>query len=225
MGNGPFSYNKWLKLFNNYELFLGGIKNTLIVALGGLILAFIIGLIIGLILFYKVKIVQKLCKMYISIIQNTPLVIQIFVFYSVLPRIGITLGTMEIGIIALALHSGTYIANIIYSALNSIPKGQLEAAYSQGFNFLQSMHYIILPQAIKIALPPTTNQLVSLIKDSSLMAVIAGNDLMNVVNSFVSKTLVYGPTFVVTALVYLVLCLPLSILSRWLERRSIKYEQ
>lgn len=224
MDRGPFAWNKWIKLFENFNLFLDGFKNTLIVAISGLLLAFLIGLVIGLILYYKVRILDSICKIYISIIQNTPLAIQIFILYSVLPRIGITLSTINVGIIGLALHSGTYIANIVCSSISAIPRGQFDAAQSQGFSFMQSMIYIILPQSVKIALPPMTNQLICLIKDSSLMAIIAGNDLMNTVNSFIGRTLVYGPTFFIAGLMYFIICLPLSLFSRWLERKSIKYE-
>lgn len=219
MVNGPFSVNKWLKVLNNIDIFILGIKNTLIVSVGGLMLSLLIGLIVSLLIYYKVKGVQKLCKMYISLIQNTPLVIQIFVLYSVLPRVGINLNTILVGIIGLAFHSGTYIANIIISAIEAIPQSQFDASLSQGFNFFQSMRLIIFPQAIKIALPPITNQLVCLIKDSSLMAVIAGNDLMNVVYSFMGKTLVYGPTLFIAAIIYLLICVPLTIFSKKLERR------
>ena len=90
-----------------------------------------------------------------------------------LPKLGIRLDVVTIGVLSLALYTGAYAADIVHSAIMAVPTGQMEAASSQGFGYLQSMVHIILPQAVKIGLPPMTNQAVNLIKNSSVLAVIA----------------------------------------------------
>ncbi|HPS81032.1 MAG TPA: amino acid ABC transporter permease [Candidatus Limiplasma sp.] len=166
--------------------------------------------------------VLSLCKGYMSFFQNTPLVIQIFIYYNVLPKLGVRLGVVAIGIMGLALYTGAYAADIVRSAIKAVPTGQMEAASSQGFNYLQSMFHIILPQAIKIGLPPMTNQAVNLIKNSSVLAVIAGGELMYCADSWSGSNLIYGPTFVMTGVLYLSICLPISLLARYLEKRSVR---
>ena len=157
-----------------------------------------------------------------SFFQNTPLVIQIFMYYNVLPKFGIRLGVVAIGILGLALYTGAYAADIVRSAIQAVPTGQMEAASSQGFTYLQSMYHIVLPQAIKIGLPPMTNQAVNLIKNSSVLAVIAGGELMYVADSWSGSNLIYGPTFVMTGVLYLAICLPISLFARYLEKRSVR---
>ncbi|HNW86136.1 MAG TPA: amino acid ABC transporter permease, partial [Candidatus Limiplasma sp.] len=168
------------------------------------------------------RVVLSLCKGYMSFFQNTPLVIQIFIYYNVLPKLGVRLGVVAIGIMGLALYTGAYAADIVRSAIKAVPTGQMEAASSQGFNYLQSMFHIILPQAIKIGLPPMTNQAVNLIKNSSVLAVIAGGELMYCADSWSGSNLIYGPTFVMTGVLYLSICLPISLLARYLEKRSVR---
>ena len=146
-----------------------------------------------------------------SFFQNTPLVIQIFIYYNVLPKVGVRLGVVAIGVLGLALYTGAYAADIVRSAIKAVPTGQMEAAYSQGFSYLQTMRYIILPQAVKIGLPPMTNQAVNLIKNSSVLAVIAGGELMYRADSWSGSNLIYGPTFVMTGVLYLSICLPISL--------------
>jgi putative glutamine transport system permease protein len=112
-------------------------------------------------------------------------------------------------------------ADIVASAIRAVPFGQMEAASSQGFSFMGSMFRVVLPQAVKIGLPPMTNQAVNLIKNSSVMAVIAGGELMYAANSWGFDKLIYGPTFVLTGVLYLAICLPISLIARRLEKRSM----
>jgi putative glutamine transport system permease protein len=161
-----------------------------------------------------------ICMGYMTFFQNTPLVVQIFFLYNVLPRLHILLSPFACGCLGLALYTGAFGAAVIESAIKAVPAGQLEASYSQGMTYLQSMRYIILPQAAKIALPPMTNQAVNLIKNSSTLAMIAGGDLMYRANSWASSNQYYVPSFIVTGLLYLALCLPLSKFAQNLEKKA-----
>lgn len=221
--SGPFSIHNWEALFSDWGFFAQGFLRTLYISLLGLIFTLIIGVIVGMLLCGKNRLVLSLCKGYMSFFQNTPLVIQIFIYYNVLPKLGIRLGVVAIGVMGLALYTGAYAADIVRSAIKAVPTGQTEAAFSQGFSYLQTMRYIILPQAVKIGLPPMTNQAVNLIKNSSVLAVIAGGELMYRADSWSGSNLIYGPTFVMTGVLYVSICLPISLLARWLEKRSVRH--
>ena len=110
-------------------------------------------------------------------------------------------------------------SEIVRTGIQAVPKGQEEAAASQGFGYLESMGYIILPQALKVMLPPLTNVAANLIKNTSILAVIAGGDLMYQADSFASTTLAYGPAYLVVGVLYFIICFPLARLSGYLERR------
>lgn len=220
--SGPFSAQNWQAWFKDWPFFAEGFLRTLYISMLGLFFTLVIGLIVGILLCGRNRVVLAICKGYMSFFQNTPLVIQIFIFYNVLPKLGIRLDVVTIGVMGLALYTGAYAADIVRSAIQAVPTGQMEAASSQGFGYLQSMYHIILPQAIKIGLPPMTNQAVNLIKNSSVLAVIAGGELMYCADSWSGSNLIYGPTFVMTGVLYLSICLPISLLARWLEKRSVR---
>jgi putative glutamine transport system permease protein len=148
--------------------------------------------------------------------------IQIFLYYNVLPKTGVRLSVFTVGVLGLALYTGAYVADIVASAIRAVPLGQTEAALSQGMSDSQTLWYVILPQAVKVGLPALTNQAVNLIKNSSIMAVIAGGDLMYIADSWSGSNLIYGPTFVMTGLLYLTICLPISLIARSLEKRSVR---
>ena len=219
--SGPFSLHNWQAWFSDWTYFANGFLRTIYISLLGLAFTLVIGLVVGVLLCGKNRVVLALCRGYLSFFQNTPLVIQVFIYYNVLPKLGLRLGVIAIGVLGLALYTGAYAADIVHSAINAVPTGQMEAAHSQGFTYLQSMYHVILPQAVKIGLPPMTNQAVNLIKNSSVLAVIAGGELMYCADSWSGDNLIYGPTFVMTGVLYLCICLPISLLARKLEKRSM----
>jgi putative glutamine transport system permease protein len=108
---------------------------------------------------------------------------------------------------------------VVRAGIQAIPRGQQEAAYSQGFSYWGAMRHIVLPQAKRIMYPPLTNQAVSLIKNTSVLAMVAGGELMYHADSWSSNNLYYGPAYIVTGLLYLALCLPLATFARRLERK------
>ena len=220
--SGPFSLQNWQTWFSDWTYFAEGFLRTLYISMLGLFFTLVIGLIVGILLCGHNRLVLAICKGYMSFFQNTPLVIQIFISYNVLPKLGIRLDVVVIGVMGLALYTGAYAADIVHSAIKAVPTGQMEAASSQGFGYLQAMYHVILPQAVKIGLPPMTNQAVNLIKNSSVLAVIAGGELMYCADSWSGSNLIYGPTFVMTGVLYLSICLPISLLARWLEKRSVR---
>ncbi len=160
----PFALWKWEDTLAHWQMFASGLGFTLGVSILALILAGVIGVISGMMATGKIAILRYCSRIYVEVFQNTPLVIQLFFLYFALPPMGINLDVFTIGVLGIGAYHGAYMSEVVRSGINSIPKGQFEAATSQGFSYIEQMMYIILPQSIKIILPPATNQAVNLIK-------------------------------------------------------------
>ncbi|MGA9518857.1 MAG: amino acid ABC transporter permease [Trichococcus sp.] len=214
----PFALWRWESLLENSSDIGAGFIRTLQVAVLALILALVIGVVVGTMSTAKGRLPRAVARIYVEMFQNIPLVIQIFFMYNGLAMAGLVLSEFTIGVVGVGLYHGAYIAEVVRAGILAIPKGQEEAAYSEGFNYIQTMRYVILPQMVKIILPPLTNQAVNLIKNTSVLAIIAGADLMYVADSYASYSLNYGPAYAVAGLLYFLLCFPLATFAR-------KYEQ
>ena len=161
---------------------------------------------------------RSLSITYIELIRGTPLLVQIFIFYFFLGTV-LDISRIVAGISALAIFAGAYVAEIIRAGIQSIPKGQMEAARSLGMNVPQAMIHIILPQAFKRTLPPLAGQFISLIKDSSLVSVIAITDLTKSGREVITSTFATFEIWFVVAFLYLMLTSVLSQVISWVERR------
>lgn len=219
-GNGPFAGWRWASLFSDIDLFIEAWLTTIAIAALALLLALILGVIFGLMSTSNNKILRGISRVYVEFFQNTPLVVQIFFYYNGLPYIGVVMSTFLIGVLGVGVYHGAYISEVVRTGILSIPKGQMEAAHSQGFTTLQTMRYIILPQTIKIILPPLVNQAVMLIKNTSILAMIAGGDMMYRTNSWSTQgTLSYGPAYVLCGVSYFIICFPLAKWARYYEEK------
>lgn len=216
---GPFAGFKWLALLEDWSVFAEGFVTTILVAGLGLALAMSLGIVFGVAGAAPNRIGRLANRVYVEAIQNTPLVIQVFLLYHGLPHLGIVLPVFTIGVLGVGVYHGAYIAEIVRAGIQAIPRGQLESAYSQGFSYSLAMRHIVLPQAKRIVFPPVTNQAVSLIKNTSVLAMVAGGELMYHADSWSSSNLYYGPAYVVTGLLYFSLCYPLATYARRLEKR------
>jgi putative glutamine transport system permease protein len=219
---GPFSIPRWEALFASFDVLLRGALVTLLVASLGLALALALGIVIGVMSASQWRIPRAFARGYVEFYQNTPLLIQVFMLYNAIPIIypRLFIPVIAIGIMGVGMYHGAYIAEVVRAGIQSIGRGQLEAALSQGFTYVGAMRYIIIPQAMRIVLPPLTNQAVSLIKNTSVLAIIAGGDLMYAGDSFAGRFGHYGPTYVMVGLMYFLMCFPLARLTRRLEDRT-----
>ena len=217
--SGLFSMDAWATVWNHRESFLLGLGNTLLTAFAALMLAFAIGAVIGLMATSGKKPLKLVARVYVEFIQNTPLLLQLCFLYYALAFAGLSLGVIRTGIIALGVYTGAYMGEVVRAAIESVPKGQFEAAQAQGFNYLQRMGYIILPQSIPVMLPPMVNQVVNLFKNTSCLYIVGGADLISVTYSFVTGASTggaYAPAYVLCGLIFFVVCFPLSTLAtRW----------
>lgn len=197
---------------------LRGVGVTLEITAVSLILATAIGLTTALLRLSASLIGRGMARVYLELIRNTPLLVQIFFLYFVMAPI-LDLGRTTTAILALSLFEGAYASEIFRAGINSIGRGQWEAAYSLGLGRYQTYRRIILPQAIRRILPPLTSQAVSLVKDSALVSTIAVADLTMEARTIIAQTFLVFEIWFVVAAIYLLLTLTLSLLASSLERR------
>lgn len=156
---------------------------------------------------------------YVEFFRNIPLLVIVFFFYIGTPSLGLQLSGFTAGTIGLTIYTSAFIAEAIRSGILSVPDGQMEAARSSGLTYGQTMRMIILPQAIKIVVPPIGNQFINLVKNSSILALIAGTELMYQADLISAKTYVVFDVYIFVALFYLVITIPLSLGVSYLEKR------
>lgn len=201
--------------------YIPGFIMTLKVALAGLLLALILGIIFGMFSTSKFNVFKYISRVYVEFFQNTPLVVQVFFYYACLPYlIGGRVPKFTLGVIGVGIYHGAYISEVIRTGIEAVPAGQFDAAYSQGFSYLQTMRYIILPQTMKMILPPLTNQALNLVKNTSVLAMVAGMDLMYYADSWGSDRGFFVQAYLPCALLYFLICFPLARLARYLEIRA-----
>ena len=218
MGN-LFSLDAWMMVWHYKDTFILGFLTTVQVSLISLLISLTLGLIFGLMATSNKLSLQAIARVYVEFIQNTPLLLQICFLYYALSFSGNGIGILASGIISIGLYHGAYMAEVIRAGIQSIHKGQFEAAQSQGFDYFGTMYYIILPQSIKIILPPMVNQVVNLVKNTSCLYIIGGTDLISLTYNFVTGASTggaYGPAYLVCGLLFFIFCYPLSKLaSNW----------
>lgn len=191
------------------------------------IISFAIGLVIALVValarLSSNVVVHNLARFYISVIRGTPLLVQLFIVFYALPELGIKIDPFPAAVIAFSLNVGGYAAEIIRSAIQSIPKGQWEAAETIGLNYTGALRRIILPQATRVAVPPLSNTLISLVKDTSLASTILVTELLRTAQIAAAPTFEFFALYGTAAVYYWVICLVLSFGQSRLERRLERY--
>lgn len=208
-------------IWNYRELFIRGIWVTILLTIGGYIGGVIFGLFLGLGKLSKKKWVYYPCKIYVDFFRGTPLLVQILIIHlAVIPTLfGQSLGFMISGITALLLNSAAYNAEIFRAGIQSIDKGQMEAARSLGMTYYQAMRKVILPQAFRRMIPPLGNEFIALLKDSSLVTVIAANDLLYASKVIAGATFRYWEPYLTVAVLYLILTYVISKVIAYVEKR------
>ena len=214
-----FALWRWSYLWDDRMNFLRAFITTVELAAGGLVLALLIGFSVGILSTTSSRVARGISRVYVEIFRNIPLTLQIMFFYYGCIYSGLQISTLTVGIIGLGVCSGAFIAEIVRGGLNSVPRGQYEACYSQGLTYWQSMRRVILPQTVRIILPALGTQLSWLVLDTSVLSVIAGGDLLYITRNWASNgTLSYGPAYLVCGVIFFAMCYPITRLAR-------KYEQ
>lgn len=183
-----------------------------------------IGILTGLCRLSKIKPVNFLASVYVEVVRGIPLFVQLFYIYYAIGNL-VTIPPVATGVIAMSFCYGAYMGEVIRSGIEAIDRGQSEAALSLGFSSLQTMRYIVLPQAIRTILPPVGNECIALLKDSSMVSVIAIIDMMRLAREFSSTTYRAFEAYTTVALIYLIMTLLLSKLVSLMEVRMGRYER
>lgn len=216
---------------DRWMLFVQGLKITFIVTIGALILGVALGFVVAFIRSgydekartkkpgVAFRLLNAICKLYLTVIRGTPMMVQLLVMGFVIMVPKTDDGMILCGIITLGINSGAYVAEIARSGLISIPAGQMEAGRSLGFNYVQTMWYIIIPQAFRNILPALGNEMITLLKDTSLVSVIALRDVTKQAQNLVSITYQAYVPYLSLALIYLVLVIILTKILGVIERR------
>ena len=225
--SGLFSANAWQTVWTYRATFLHGLGNTVELAIVALLLSLVLGMLFGLLSTSGKKPLTAIARIYVELIQNTPLLLQMCFLYYLLAFSGNSIGILPTGMIALGVYHGAYMSEVIRAGIQAVPKGQSEAAQAQGFGYLGRMYYIILPQSIKIILPPMVNQVVNLIKNTSCLYIVGGSDLISVTYNFVTGSTTggaYAPAYIVSGVLFFAICFPLSTLASIWETSLKKRE-
>lgn len=205
------------------KILLPGLTATIPLTIISFSCALIIAVFMALVQFANVKVLKQLARFYIWIFRGTPLLIQLYVVFYGLPKVGLVLEPFPAAIIVFSLNEGAYCAETIRAALESVPRGQLEAGLCAGLSYLQTIFRIVLPQAMRTAFPPLSNSLISMVKDTSLAANITVMEMFMVTKQIVART--YEPLllYLEVGLIYLIFSTILTRLQTVGEKKLATY--
>lgn len=211
-------------IIQNIPLYKEALIVTLELGFIGIILSLIIGFICSIIQHYEISVLKTIVYWYVELSRNTPLLIQLFFLYYGLTKLGLALSGFTCGVIGLAFLGGSYMAEAFRGGFEAISKSQIESAISIGLSKVQIIRYIILPQAISIAVPSIGANCIFILKETSIISVIAVADLMFVAKDLIGMYYKTSEALTMVVIAYLIILLPMSLFFRWLERR-IRYAE
>jgi len=205
------TFLNWDVLKSSLPLLLSGLKVTLLLGLVSVVAGLVLGLVIALIRLYALRPIRLIAVVYIDLFRSIPLLVLLILVYFALPFVGISLSPFASAAMALTIVSSAYTAEIFRAGIEAVPKGQFEASQALGLRYRHMMSDIILPQAIRIVIPPLTNNCINVIKDTALASVVAMPDLLKQATQ--AQALEANPTpLIVAALMYIALLWPLVLL-------------
>lgn len=212
-------------------LLLQGIKLTVIISLISLAIGMVIGFVNCLMGLSKNPVLKALSEIYIWIIRGTPMLVQAFIIYFGVPQLfqllinpNFRIDAYTAGVITLSLNAGAYLSEIFRSGISAVPKGQIEAARSLGLGSARTMFKVVLPQAIKVAIPSMVNQFIITVKDTSILSVIGLAEIVNRAKVYVGKSYQFFATYILVAAYYLIVISILMLVSKYLEKK-FNYER
>ena len=234
MSNFPQKVDLFIESFiaqNGYVRVLEGLKNTVLIAVAGLIIGILIGTLIATVRVipkYKrlPRILNGICSFYVGLFRGTPIVVQLLVFYYVLlPMLGTNMTGLQVSIMVFGLNSGAYISEIMRSGILSVDPGQMEGGRAVGLSFATTMIKIVIPQAVKNILPTLGNEFIALIKETSVVSFVGAADLYVAFNYIGSNTYEFMVPYLVMAVIYIVLVLLISAGIKFMERSLRKSDR
>lgn len=212
-------------VLSSLPLLWKGALISLILAVISMFIGLVVGFTTALVRLYSRGLPNRIAAAYVSLIRGTPLLVQLYIVYYGLPQIGIVIGPWPSALIALSVNVGAYLSETIRSAISSVPKGQWEAGLSSGLSWWQVISMIIIPQATLVAIPPLSNTFISLLKDTSLVSIIAVVELLRAAQLIIARTYQPITLYITAAAIYWVLSEGLATIQRSLERSMSKHLQ
>ena len=214
----------WHILVDSFpKILLPGLKMTIPLTVIAFALAMVIATVVALVQFAHVKVLTQIARFYIWVIRGTPLLVQLFVVYYGLPKVGIVMEAFPAAVLVFSINEGAYCAETMRGALESVPVGQIEAGYCAGLSFVQVMRRLVLPQALRTAFPPLSNSLISMVKDTSLAANITVTEMFMATQRVVARTYEPLALYLEVALIYLIFSTLLTWVQRYGEKRLGAY--
>ncbi|MGN0568993.1 MAG: amino acid ABC transporter permease [Candidatus Fimenecus sp.] len=225
---------------DRYKFLLQGLKNTFTITIGALAIGIVIGIVVaavrtsfdknreamrlrGGIGYYILAFLNAICKFYLTVTRGTPVVVQLMIAYFVI--FALSDNGIPVAIFAFGINSGAYVAEIFRAGIMSVDNGQFEAGRSLGFNYFQTMRYVVIPQMFKAVLPTLCNEFIALLKETSVAGYVGVIDLTKAGNTIAGRTFEYFIPLITVALIYLVMVMILSWLVGRLERRLRKSDR
>ena len=232
---GLYEEFRWVMFENNrFDFIIGGLKNTFLITFGSLLIGILLGVIVAIVRstydknqnhlkkngglsYYLLSLLNGICKLYLTVIRGTPVVVQLMIFYFII--FAATDNGVAVATLAFGINSGAYVAEIFRSGIMAVDNGQFEAGRSLGLNYFQTMVYIIIPQMFKVVLPTLCNEFIVLLKETSVAGYVGVIDLTKAGNTIAGRTFSYFIPLISVAVIYLVVVVILTKLVSLLERR------
>lgn len=205
------------------KMLLPGIKVTIPLTAISFFVALVIAVIAAMIQVAKVPVLRQLVRFYIWVVRGTPLLVQLYVVFFGLPNLGVVLEPFPTAVLVFSINEGAYCAETMRAAIESIPKGQMEAGACVGMTWLQTMRHVVLPQAFRTAFPPLSNSLISMLKDTSLAANITVMEMFMVTQRIASRYYEHLALYIEVALIYLLFCTVLTKVQAVCEKKLAAY--
>ncbi|ANS76752.1 ABC transporter permease [Paenibacillus yonginensis] len=209
-------------VWDNLPFLFKGAYYTLLVTIVSMFFGLIIGLVVAIARLKGNRLIRGIARVYVSIIRGTPLLVQIFIVYYGLVDYGLTLGPLTAAYVALSVNVGAYLSETFRGAIQSIPKGQTEAAYATGMTGWQTMRRIILPQAARVAIAPMGNTFIGMLKETALVSAITVTELLRSAQLLVAQYYVNMPFYIGIAIMYWVMSTVFSAILNAAEKRLSK---
>ena len=203
------------------KILIPGIKVTIPLTLLSFALSLVLALFLAIVQIADIKVLKQFSKLYIWIFRGTPLLLQLFIIFFGLPSIGIMLDAFPAAVIGFGMNLAAYNAETIRASILAVPEGQTEAAYMLGLTYPQLMRRVVLPQAMRIAFPTLFNNLISLLKDTSLASSITVVELFTTAQQIAARTYEPFALYSEAAVIYLIFCTGLTMLQSYLEKKMV----
>lgn len=203
------------------QMLIAGVKVTIPLTILSFAVSLVLGLMLAIVQVANVKVLNQISRFYVWVFRGTPLIVQLFIIFFGLPSLGVNIDAFPAAIMAFGLNLAAYNAEVFRASILAIPVGQYEAAYMVGLSYVQTMVKVILPQAFPIAFPSLFNNLISLLKDTSLAFSITVVEMFATAKQVATRTYEPFALYCETAVIYLVFSTALSSLQRWLEGRMV----